>query len=88
MRKLLLLTFCLAAGASFGAYQYIISTDLDLAVNPSESAYSEAISLNAQVAGSGNLATALETRFRAFTESGTNATILNRLKPGFSLTIR
>ena len=86
MRKLLLLTFCLAVGASLGAYQYIISGDP--AANPSSSSYSEAISLNAQVAGSGNLATALETRFRAFTESGTNATILNRLKPGFSLTIR
>ena len=86
MRKLFCLTFCLAAGASFGAYQYIISGDP--AVNPSAPAYSSAISLNAQVAGSGNLATALETRFRTFTESNANATILNRLKPGFSLTIR
>ena len=86
MRKLFCLTFCLAAGASFGDYQYLISGYP--AANPSESASSEAISLNAQVAGSGNLATALETRFRTFTESNVNATILNRLKPGFSLTIR
>ena len=86
MRKLLCLTFCLAAGASFGDYQYIISGDP--AVNPSATAYSSAISLNAQVAGNGDLATALETRFRTFTESNVNATILNRLKPGFSLTIR
>lgn len=86
MRKLLCLTFCLVAGASFGAYQYIISGSP--AANPSAPAYSSAISLNAQAAGNGDLATALETRFRTFTESNVNATILNRLKPGLSLTLR
>ena len=88
MRKLFCLTFCLAVGASLSAYQYIISTDPDLAVNPSEPAYSEAISLNAQVSGSRNLESVLETRYRASTESNVNATILNRLKPPFTIVIR
>ena len=88
MRKLLCLTFCLAAGASCGAYQYIISTDAELAVNPSETAYSAAVSVNAQVAGNRNLESALETRYRTFTESAVNATVLNRRKPGLSLTLR
>lgn len=88
MRRLLCLTFCFAVGASLGAYQYIISTDPDLAVNPSESAYAEAISLNAQASGSCNLESVLETRYRTFTESNVNATILNRLKPPFTIVIR
>ena len=88
MKKLLLLTFCLVAGASFGAYQYIISTDAELAVNPSETAYSAAVSVNAQMTGNRNLESALETRYRTFTESAANATILNRLKPGFTLILR
>ena len=86
MKRIVCLCFCLGAGVCFGDYQYIISGDP--AANPSAPAYSSAISLNAQVAGNGDLATALETRFRTFTESNVNATILNRLKPGFSLTIR
>ena len=88
MRKILCLTFSLAAGVSFGAYQYIISTDPALAVNPSESAVSAAISVNACAAGEQALAAALETRYRTFAESNANTSILNRQKPGFSLTIR
>ena len=88
MRKLLCLTFCLAVGASFGDYQYIVSTDTELAVNPSEAAYSAAVSVNAQVSGTRNLESALETRYRTFAESNANTSILNRQKPGFTLILR
>ena len=88
MRKKLCLTFSLAAGVSFGDYRYIISTDPALAVNPSESAVSATISVNACAADGQALAASLETRYRTFAESNANASILNRQKPGFSLTIR
>ena len=86
MRKLLCLTFSLAAGASFGAYQYIISTDPALTVNPSESAVSAAISVNVRAADEQSLAAALETRYRTFAESNTSA--LNRLPPSITIVIR
>ena len=86
MRKILCLTFSLAAGVSFGAYQYIISTDPALTVNPSESAVSAAIAVNARGADEQALVAALETRYRTVAESNTSA--LNRLPPAFSMVIR
>ena len=86
MRKLLCLTFSLVAGVSFGAYQYIISTDPALAGNPSESAVSSAISVNARSADEQTLATALETRDRTVAESNTSA--LNRQQPALAIVIR
>ena len=86
MRRLIFLSFCFASGASFGAYQYIISTDPALAVNPSESAVSAAISVNARAAAEQALAAALETRYRTVAESNTSA--LNRLQPAFTMIIR
>ena len=86
MRKLLCLTFCFAAGASFGAYQYIISTDPVLSADSSEPTYSESVSLNVRGAASQSLATALETRYRTFDESNTSA--LNRMKPATVVVIR
>lgn len=88
MRKPLCLMLCLAAGASFGAYQYIISTDPALAVNPSNSVYSEAMPLNAQTAGSSQLGTALETRYCTFAESSANDSVVYRKHPGVVITIR
>ena len=88
MRKPLCLMLCLAAGASFGAYQYIISTDAELAVNPSETAYSAAVSVNAQTAGSSQLGTALETRYCTFAESSANDSVVYRRHPGIVITIR
>ena len=86
MRKRFCLMFCLVAAASFGAYQYIISTDPALTVNPSESTASVAISVNARAADEQALAAALETRYRTVAESNTSG--LNRLRPGFFLVIR
>ena len=86
MKKLLCTTFVLAAGVSFGAYQYIISTDSALAVNPSESATSAAIAVNARAADEQALAVALETRYRTVAESNTSA--LNRLPPSLTIVIR
>ena len=86
MKKLLCTTFILAAGVSFGAYQYIISTDPALAVNPSESATSTAIAVNARAVAEQALAAALETRDRTFAESNTSA--LNRLPPSITIVIR
>ena len=86
MRKLLCLTFCFAAGASFGAYQYIISTDPVLSADSSEPTYSESVSLNVRGAASQSLGTALETRYRTFDESNTSA--LNRMKPATVVVIR
>ena len=88
MKGMLFLSFCLAAGVSFGAYQYIVSTDPALTVNPSESTVSAAIAVNARAADEQALVAALETRYRTFAESNANTSILNRQKPGFSLTIR
>ena len=88
MRKPLCLMLCLAAGASFGAYQYIISTDPALAVNPSNSVCSAALSLNAQTVGSGQLGTALETRYCTFAESSANGSVVYRRHPGIVITIR
>ena len=78
--------FCLVAAASFGAYQYIISTDPALAVNPSESATSAAIPVNARAADEQALVAALETRDRTVAESNTSA--LNRLPPSLTIVIR
>ena len=86
MRKLLCLTFCFAAGASFGAYQYIISTDPVLSADSSEPTYSETVSVSAQASASQSLETALETRYRTFDESNTSA--LNRMKPATVVVIR
>ena len=88
MRKPLCLMLCLAAGASFGAYQYIISTDPALAVNPSNSTCSAAMPLNAQTAGSSQLGTALETRYCTFAESSANDSVVYRRHPGAVITIR
>ena len=86
MRKLLCLTFGLVAGVSFGAYQYIISTDPALTVNPSESAFSDAISVNVRGADEQVLAAALETRDHTVAESNTSA--LNRQQPALAIVIR
>lgn len=77
MKMMLILMFSLAAGVSLGAYQYIISTNTELAVNLSVSAYSSAVSVNARTAATGALGTPFESRYRTSTESNTSA--LNRL---------
>ena len=88
MRKPLCLMLCLAAGAVFGDYQYIISIDPSLAANPSNSVCSVAMSLNAQTVGSSQLGTALETRYRTFAESSANDSVVYRRHPGVVITIR
>lgn len=80
MRKLLCLVSSLAAAASFGAYQYIISSDPELAVNPSNSTCSAAVSIAANTSGEKAIETSLETRYRTFAES--NVSDLDRRWPG------
>ena len=84
-RRLLFLMLCFGASASFGAYQYIISGSP--AANPSETAYSAAVSVNAQAAGNLTLNTALETRYHTF-ESAVNDFVLCRMKPGMLIIFR
>ena len=86
MRTMLCLIFGFAAVTAFGAYQYIISTDPALAVNPSESAYSTTVSVNVRTSAPQTLGTALETRYRTSAESGTSA--LNRQPPPLAIIIR
>ena len=82
------LAFCLGAGVCLGAYQYIISTDAELAVNPSATAYSAAVTVNAKTVGDATLADALETRYRTSAESVANVTVFHRDKPGIIMLIR
>ena len=77
---------CLAAAASFGAYQYIISIDPALAVNPSNSTYSTSVSVAARASGEKAIETSLETRYRTFAESNTSD--LDRRWPGAVMIIR
>ena len=84
-RRFLFLMLCFGASASFGGYQYIISGSP--AANPSASAYSSAISLNAQQAGNLTLNTALETRYRTSVESVTNNFVFRRMKPGMMIIV-
>ena len=88
MKAMFFAMFCFVAGASLGAYQYIISTDAELAVNPSETSYSAVVSVNAQVAGNLDLDTVLETRYRTFAESSANSSVVNRRHPGIVLIFR
>ena len=85
-RTILCLILGFAAVTVFGAYQYIISTDPTLAVNPSESAYSTAVSVNVRASAPQTLGTALETRYRTSAESGTSA--LNRQPAVLTIIIR
>ena len=85
-KRTICLAFCLGAGVCFGAYQYIISGYP--AANPSETAQSAAVSVNAQTSGNALLATQLETRYRTSTGSNTNVTVFHREKPGIIMLIR
>lgn len=86
MKIIMFAIFCFVSGASFGAYQYIISTDPELAVDPSVSAYTAVLPVNAQTAGNCALGGTFESRYRTSAESNTGA--LNRLKPASMLVIR
>ena len=70
MRKLLCLTFCLAAGASFGDYQYIISGDpMAAATEDSCAVSSVATSLVTATESTRSAASPIEARYRTWDES-------------------
>ena len=86
MKTIVFTMLCFVTGVSFGAYQYIIFTDPELAVDPSVSAYTAVLPVNAQTAGNRALGGTFESRYRTSAESNTGA--LNRLKPASMLVIR
>ena len=85
-KRTICLVFCLGAGFSLGAYEYMISGFP--AANPSNATYSASVTVNAKTAGNAKLANSLETRYRTSTESAANGTVLCRMKPGLILFIR
>ena len=84
-KRTICLAFCLGAGVCSG-YQYIISGFP--AANPSETALSAVVSVNARTAGDALLADQLETRYRTFAESNANVIVFHRDKPGIIMLIR
>ena len=86
MRVSMFLMFLLASTASFGAYQYIVSGFPP--ENPSNSTCSAAVSVNAQTASGGILATSLETRYRTFAMSSANSGVFYRRSPGGVIIVR
>lgn len=87
-KRTICLAFCLGAGVCLGAYQYIISIDPELAVNPSNTTYSAAVTVNAKTVGNATLADSLETRYRTSTESNVNGNVFHREKPGIVMIVR
>ncbi|MBR3222006.1 MAG: hypothetical protein IKF72_07180 [Kiritimatiellae bacterium] len=89
MRTLFLcLSLCLAVGASFGAYQYIIFVDPQLATNPSNAVTVSVGTVNAQTASKLVMTSALETRYRTFTSSAAWGSEFYRTRVDFRLIIR
>ena len=87
MRTLLLcLSLCLAVGASFGAYEYIISGYP--AANPSNAVTVSVGTVNAQTVGNLALASALETRYRTFSPSGAWNSMFYRSRVGAVIIVR
>ena len=88
MKKIVLVMALFCAAVGHGAYQYIISTDSTLAVNPKQDAYSGAISLNVRTASAGaNVSAALETRYRTATPAGFSGSKFYRTNQGFHIVI-
>ena len=70
----------------FGAYQYIISIDTELAVNPSNSTCSASVPVAAKTSDKKAIESSLETRYRTSAESNTSG--LDRRHPGIILIVR
>ena len=90
MKRIIGLCFCIGAALCCGAYQYIVSVDPDLSANPSESAYSAVVSVNAKAAAvKSNESAGLETRYcTAVTGDFAGSDVFRRTKPGIFLIIR
>ena len=87
-RLVLAATLGMMSITGLGAYQYIVSIDPELAENPSESAYAEAITVNVKASGAAADSAALETRVCTASVRDFGAGEFVRANPGAFLIIR